>query len=64
MKKQLIKNTTNANLTSNISNYSTTNLLSPFYSNMGFNTIRNNNNNSNFFYSGSNANMNLNNSMS
>ena len=60
MKKQLLKkNNTNANLSSNIANYSTSNLLNPFYSNMGFNTIRHNkNNNNNYFYSGANVNLN------
>ena len=62
MKRQLLKkNSTNANLTSNlgsnltstITNYnSTNNLLSPFINNVGYNTIRANKNNNNYFYSG------------
>ena len=71
MKRQLLKkNSTNANLTSNIAsnltstitNYnSTNNLLSPFYSNnAGYNTIRTNKNTNNYFYSGG-ANINIDN---
>ena len=56
IKKQFLrKNNTNNNLktlTSN-KNYSTNNLLSPYYSNIDYNTIRNKNNN-NYFYSGGN----------
>lgn len=70
MKKQILKKNNNSNnnlktLTSNISNYSTNNLLNPYYSNVGYNTIRNkNNNNNNYFYSGANVNINQNNSIS
>ena len=66
MKKHLLKkNSTNINLNSNMSNYNTNTLANPFYSNMGFNTIRNNKNNSNnYFYSGSNVHINPNNSIS
>ena len=58
IKKQFLrKNNTNNNLktlTSN-NNYSTNNLLSPYYSNIDYNSIRNKNkNNNNFFYSGGN----------
>ena len=62
MKKQILKkNNTNANLIPNNSNFSTNNLLSPYYTNLGYSTIRNNKNN-NYFYSGANANTNQNNS--
>ena len=62
MKKQILKkNSTNANLTTNISsNYSSNNLLSPYYTNLGNSTIRNNKN-SNYFYSGADVNINKNN---
>ena len=58
IKKQFLrKNNTNNNLkalTSN-NNYSTNNLLSPYYSNIDYNSIRNKNkNNNNYFYSGGN----------
>ena len=66
MKKQFLKKVNSkTNFTKNLTNYnSTNNLLSPYYSNMGYNTIRNNKNNNNYFYSSSsNANINPNNSM-
>ena len=66
MKKQFLKKANSkTNFTKNLTNYnSSNNLLSPYYSNIGYNTIRNNKNNNNYFYSSSsNVNINPNNSM-